>query len=104
MGWRWATSPYFLGAFYLFFINTVFIGLATLVGTRMLKFRQITLPDADSMRKVKRYIVVIVVLTMLPASYMTWLIIRQSIAQQQPPEICAYRTGVQGHADTVKHH
>ncbi len=71
---------YFLGAFYLFFINTVFIGLATLVGTRMLKFRQITLPDADSMRKVKRYIIVIVVLTMLPASYMTWLIIRQSIA------------------------
>ena len=71
---------YFLGAFYLFFINTVFIGLATLVGTRMLKFKQITLPDADSMRKVKRYIIVIVVLTMLPASYMTWLIIRQSIA------------------------
>lgn len=71
---------YFLGAFYLFFINTVFIGLATLVGTRMLKFRLITLPDADSMRKVKRYIIVIVVLTMLPASYMTWLIIRQSIA------------------------
>ena len=71
---------YFLGAFYLFFINTVFIGLATLVGTRMLKFRQITLPDADSMRKVKRYIVVILVLTMLPASYMTWRIIRQSIA------------------------
>ncbi len=71
---------YFLGAFYLFFINTVFIGLATLVGTRMLKFKQITLPDADSMRKVKRYIVVIVVLTMLPASYMTWRIIRQSIA------------------------
>jgi hypothetical protein len=32
------------------------------------------------MRKVKRYIVVIVVLTMLPASYMTWRIIRQSIA------------------------
>ncbi len=71
---------YFLGAFYLFFINTVFIGLATLVGTRMLKFRQITLPDADNMKKVKRYIIVIVVLTMLPASYMTWLIIRQSIA------------------------
>ena len=71
---------YFLGAFYLFFINTVFIGLATLVGTRMLKFRQITLPDADNMRKVKRYIIVIVVLTMLPASYMTWLIIKQSIA------------------------
>ena len=71
---------YFLGAFYLFFINTVFIGLATLVGTRMLKFRQITLPDADRMRKGKRDIIVIVVLTMLPASYMTWLIIRQSIA------------------------
>ena len=70
---------YFLGAFYLFFINSVFISFATLVGTRLMKFHQITLPDADSMTKVKRYIVVIVVLTMIPASYMTWLIIKQSI-------------------------
>ncbi|MDO7610377.1 MAG: DUF389 domain-containing protein, partial [Crocinitomicaceae bacterium] len=31
---------YFLGAFYLFFINTVFISLATLVTARILKFPQ----------------------------------------------------------------
>ena len=31
---------YFLGAFYLFFINTVFISLSTYVGTRLLHFRR----------------------------------------------------------------
>jgi uncharacterized hydrophobic protein (TIGR00271 family) len=32
---------YFFGALYLFFINTVFIALATLVTARLLKFRQV---------------------------------------------------------------
>ena len=72
---------YFLGAFYLFFINTVFICLATFVGTRMIKFRQTTIIDAEKIVKVKRFIMAVVVLTMLPAAYMTMLIIKQSITK-----------------------
>ena len=72
---------YFFGAFYLFFINTVFICLATFVGTRMLKFRQTTIIDAEKIVKVKRFIMAVVVLTMLPAAYMTMLIIKQSITK-----------------------
>lgn len=70
---------YFFGAFYLFFINTVFICLATYIGVRMLKFTPKTFLDQTRMKKVKRYIVTLVVLTMLPAAYMTVHIIKRSI-------------------------
>ncbi len=70
---------YFFGAFYLFFINTVFIALSTFIGVRMLRFRHKVFVDALRLAKVKRYIIGIVVLTMLPAAYMTVQIIRQSV-------------------------
>lgn len=70
---------YFFGAFYLFFINTVFICLATYIGVRMLKFTPKTFLDQTRMKKVQRYIITLVVLTMLPAAYMTVHIIKRSI-------------------------
>ena len=70
---------FFFGAFYLFFINTVFIALSTFVGVRMLRFRRKQFVDAARFSKVKRYIIGIVVLTMLPAAYMTVQIIRESV-------------------------
>lgn len=72
---------FFFGAFYLFFINTVFITLTTFVGVRMLRFKQKQFIDAARMVTVKRYIIGIVVLTMLPAAYMTVQIIRQSVLE-----------------------
>lgn len=70
---------FFLGAFYLFFINTVFIALATFIGVRMLRFRRKAFLDPTKMAKVNRYIIVIVIATMLPAAYMTVQIIRASM-------------------------
>ena len=72
---------YFFGAFYLFFINTVFICLATFIGTRLMKFKHAAVVDTDKMAKVKRYIIVVAILTMLPAAYMTMLIIKDSITK-----------------------
>ena len=70
-------SSFFFGAFYLFFINTVFIALATFIGVRMLRFKQRRFIDDARLRKMKQYIIGIVVLTMLPAAYMTLQIIRR---------------------------
>ncbi len=70
---------FFFGAFYLFFINTVFIALATFVGVRMLRFRRKEFVDARRLLSVRRYIIAIVILTMIPATYMTMLIIRRSV-------------------------
>ena len=72
---------FFFGAFYLFFINTVFITLATFVGVRMLRFKQKQFIDAARLTIVKRYIIGIVELTMLPAAYITVQIIRQSVLE-----------------------
>ena len=70
---------FFFGAFYLFFINTVFIALATYLGVRLLQFKPKQFVDKARLAVVNRYIAVIVVVTMLPAVYMTTQIIRQSV-------------------------
>lgn len=78
-GLAMANASYFFGAFYLFFINTVFICLATYLGVRMLKFRHRAFVEAERMKVVNRYITAIVVLTLLPATYMTFSIIQDSL-------------------------
>ena len=70
---------FFFGACYLFFINTVFIALATYLGVRLLQFKPKQFVDKARLAVVNRYIAVIVVVTMLPAVYMTTQIIRQSV-------------------------
>lgn len=70
---------FFFGACYLFFINTVFIALATYLGVRLLQFKPKQFVDKTRLAVVNRYIAVIVVVTMLPAVYMTTQIIRQSV-------------------------
>lgn len=70
---------FFFGACYLFFINTVFIALATYLGVRLLQFKPKQFVDKGRLAVVNRYIAVIVVVTMLPAVYMTIQIIRQSV-------------------------
>ena len=70
-----ANWSYFLGAFYLFFINTVFIGLATLLGVKMLRFRQVPAPITKGYHNIGRFLAVGIVLSLVPASVMTYRII-----------------------------
>lgn len=66
---------YFLGAFYLFFINTVFIALATYGGVRLFHFKK----KSEKGLKARRIMSALVVLTMIPAVFMTVHIVRQSV-------------------------
>ena len=70
---------FFFGALYLFFITTVFIALSTFIGVRMLRFQHRTFADAAALQRVRKYIFAIVVITMIPATYMTTQSIRESI-------------------------
>ena len=74
----WQLS-FFFGAFYLFFINTVFISLSTFVGVRLMGFRHHELPTPERARRARHILTVIVVATILPALLMTISIIRTSI-------------------------
>ncbi len=70
---------YFLGAFYLFFINTVFICLATFLGVRLLKFHQREFVSPARAHKARNIITAIVLATMIPAAIMTINIVEKSI-------------------------
>lgn len=72
-------TSYFFGAFYLYFINTVFIAFTTCVGVRFLHFHRKQFINREQMRRVNLYIVSIIIITIIPASYMTWNIIKQSV-------------------------
>ena len=70
---------YFLGAFYLFFINTVFISLATYVGVRLMHFHRLEFKNQALAKKAQRVVAGIAIVTMIPATFMTIGIVRQSI-------------------------
>jgi len=70
---------YFLSAFYLFFINTVFICLATYLGVKMLNFKHKKVINAERQKKIRRYTIIIVTLTVIPAGFITFNIIKESI-------------------------
>ena len=72
-------TTYFFGAFYLYFINTVFITFTTCLGVRLLRFNRKKFVNRDQMKRVNLYIVSIIIITIIPASYMTWNIINQSV-------------------------
>ena len=72
-------TSYFFGAFYLYFINTVFIAFTTCLGVRFLHFHRKQFINREKMRRVNFYIVSIIIITIIPASYMTWNIINQSV-------------------------
>ena len=70
---------YFLGAFYLFFINTVFIALATYCGVRLMHFQKHEYQFTEKAIRGRRILASIVVITILPAAYMTVRIVQQGI-------------------------
>jgi uncharacterized hydrophobic protein (TIGR00271 family) len=63
-------SPaFFLGAFYLFLINAVFIALATFLAVRLLRFQRHEFLDAADRRRELRLIAAITILSILPSIY-----------------------------------
>lgn len=70
---------YFLGAAYLFFINSVFICLATFLIVKHLKFHKKEFATPETERRVSRYILIAVMLTVLPSLYLGYRIVQRSI-------------------------
>ena len=77
-----AQPMFFFSAFYLFFINTVFIGLATYLGVRFMKFNKKVYMSYDQLKKASRVISAIVIITLLPAIYMTMNIVRNNFLEK----------------------
>ena len=69
---------FFIGAFYLFFINTVFIAIATFVVVRFLKYRKKEFLDKGREARVRRSMLLIVLVTIVPSVVIGYRIVKRS--------------------------
>ena len=74
---------YFLGAFYLYFINTVFISLSTYIVVRVLKYPNKEFLDKKRALVVRRYMMIIVTCTIIPSLYLTYRVLRNTVFDEQ---------------------
>ena len=69
---------YFLGAFYLFLINSIFIGTATALGTKFFHFPLTQHADTRQTKRVSRIVYAIIILTLIPSIYLTVQMFREN--------------------------
>lgn len=69
---------YFFGAFYLFFINSFFIALATFLMVRYLRFSPIKFVDPVRRRIVKRTITIFSIIVIAPSIYIAWNMVNET--------------------------
>lgn len=74
---------YFFGAFYLFFINSVFISLATYLVVRVLKYPKKVFLDKDHEKRVTRYVGIIVIFTIVPSLFLSYRLVKTTYFSQQ---------------------
>lgn len=70
---------FFMGAMYLYFINSIFICVSTYLIVRYLKFHKKEFEDKVYEKKVRRYILIIVFATAAPSVYLAYRIVDRSI-------------------------
>jgi uncharacterized hydrophobic protein (TIGR00271 family) len=73
---------FFLGALYLYLINSLLICLATLLIVKHLKFHKKEFGTKEKQRRVIRSIWVIVIITVLPSIYLAYRIVQRTIFEE----------------------
>lgn len=73
---------YFLGASYLFLINSIYIAFATTIGVKLMGYHNITAVNPERARKVRKIVYAIVIITMIPSIYLTYTMIRDNAFQR----------------------
>ena len=69
---------WFIGALYLFFINCLFIMLATYVSVKYFKFRQMEYEDRATEHKIKRISTILIILFIVPSIWSAVILIKQN--------------------------
>ncbi|MDE5944408.1 MAG: DUF389 domain-containing protein [Rikenella sp.] len=85
-GLAYGNWAFFGGAFYLFFINAVFIALGTFLIVRFLKYKKVAIADPRLEQRAKRYMTAVVVLTLGPSIYLAYGIVQRTIFESNARE------------------
>lgn len=68
---------FFLGAFYLFLINSVYICLATFIFVRYLGFQKVAIQDFRERQRVRKWILGTSILVIIPGIFSAWWIFQE---------------------------
>lgn len=71
--------PYFFGAFYLYLINSVFISISTFLIVRFLKYKPAIHVNPITATKIRKWVITIAVLTIIPSLYLAYFFVRNEI-------------------------
>lgn len=72
-----AQFDFFLGAIYLFTINTVFIALASVAISQYLKFPITTLVNINDKKRVNRWISIVIIIVTVPSIYFGYILVQK---------------------------
>lgn len=70
---------YFFGAFYLYTINFVFIALSSFLVIRLFNVTEKKYVDPEVAKRTQRYIAAVVILTVLPSSYLAYKLVKEEV-------------------------
>ena len=73
-----AQFSFFLGAIYLFFINSVFISLSTYFVVKFLKFPKRSIVDPVREKKIRRYMIIFIIIVILPSAKIFTGVLRET--------------------------
>jgi uncharacterized hydrophobic protein (TIGR00271 family) len=74
---------FFIGAFYLFSINCVFITVSTVVIVKYLRYRPKQYVDEKMERRVKIWITLLVIATMIPSVFIAYNVVQKSFFERK---------------------
>jgi uncharacterized hydrophobic protein (TIGR00271 family) len=74
---------YFIGAMYLYALNSFFIGFSTFVFVKYLKIGRASAASSENFARVRKYAVIAAVLLVLPSIYMAYNVIKQTATKQK---------------------
>ncbi len=89
---------YFIGAFYLFFINSLFISLASYVIVVLLHYQKKTQVDKEKESRVRKIMYAVIVITIVPSVFLAYGIIQRTSFEESADR---YVTSVFHYNDTM---
>lgn len=78
-----SNMDYALGALYLFTINTIFIGLATFLVLKLLRFPMVQYANSKRRKTIARLASLVAILVMIPAGYTFYKVWQESVFKRQ---------------------
>lgn len=80
---------FFFGAFYLFFINSVFISLSTYLIVRFMGYPKKQFLDSKREKQVQTYISIFTIVTLIPSVYLAYGIVKKTVWNEQARQFVA---------------